>query len=360
MKMNLSTAKFENAHQLGGIRLGTLTNGVKCAWFETGSGLRFLVALDRGGDIVDAHFNEHGLAYLTPNDIKPPSPAYNTAFEWLRSWPGGLLTTCGPETIGGPREQTGGTSGLHGRYSNTPAEVESLVNPDPHSSNHEMLLRLNVRDSRMFGPTFEIRREIRCTLGVPEIRIEDTVTNRSANSASHHWLYHCNPGYPLLDEGARFVYRGRAQYWELPPQTDGSILVPISEKKMNGLKRAVGPLPEHVDSAERGLLVDVKPDRKGLCHIGIINQTLKLGLELEYPAKDLPRMANWQHYGTGCYATALEPFYGSLLGKPHDKSRLANASLGPGKSRTYQLTIRVRAGNRQIDEMLAHDGPVTA
>lgn len=109
------TTRFENALQLGGIRTGSLDNGVRVAWVDTGSGLRFLVALDRGGDIVDAKFNQFNLAYHTPNGIKPPNPACDREFEWLRGWPGGLVTTCGPETIGGPREQIGGTSGLHGR-----------------------------------------------------------------------------------------------------------------------------------------------------------------------------------------------------------------------------------------------------
>ena len=117
------TTRFENALQLGGIRTGLLDNGVRVAWIDTGSGLRFLVALYRGGDIVDAKFNEFNLAYHAPNGIKPPNPAYDREFEWLRGWPGGLVTSCGPETIGGPREQIGGTSGLHGRYSTTASEV---------------------------------------------------------------------------------------------------------------------------------------------------------------------------------------------------------------------------------------------
>lgn len=351
--------KFENNLQLGGIRLGQLDNGVRVAWVDTGSGLRFLVALDRGGDVVDARFNQHGLAYLTPNGIKPPSPSYNSEFEWLRGWPGGLVTTCGPETIGGPRPQTGGTSGLHGRYSNTPAEVESVIDPDPHSGKNEMALHLIIRDSRMFGPTYEIRRKLSCTLGSPEIHIEDTVTNRSDTRAGHHWLYHCNLGYPLLDEGAKLVYRGAAQYWELPPANDGSILPAITERRMNRIKRVPGILPEHAGSAERGLLVNVESDTKGLCHIGLINSKIGVGLEIEYPAKDLPKMANWQHYANGCYVTALEPFYGSLLGKPHDESKMTETSLAPGKSRKYRLTLRVRSGNKELKGFVRHDGEVS-
>src|SRR5262245_9221533 len=119
--MNFDPAKFENPLQLGGIRTGLLDSpGAGGGWptrvalFDTGAGLRFTVALDRGGDIVEASHNQFGLAYLTPNGLRPPSPAYHTGVEWLRGWAGGLVTTCGPEYMGGPRVEDGVQSSLHG------------------------------------------------------------------------------------------------------------------------------------------------------------------------------------------------------------------------------------------------------
>lgn len=51
--------KFELVHQVGGIRTATYdwpdaggAPGCRVAMVNTGSGLRFTVALDRGGDIV--------------------------------------------------------------------------------------------------------------------------------------------------------------------------------------------------------------------------------------------------------------------------------------------------------------------
>src|SRR6187401_69124 len=101
--MKPDLAKFENALQLGGIRTGTLDApgagggcATRVALFDTGSGLRFTVALDRGGDIVDASFGATALAYLSPGGLVPPSPAYHVGAEWLRGWAGGLVTSCGP------------------------------------------------------------------------------------------------------------------------------------------------------------------------------------------------------------------------------------------------------------------------
>ena len=365
--MKPDLAKFENALQLGGIRTGTLDSpgagggcATRVALFDTGAGLRFTVALDRGGDIIDASFNEHALAYLTPNGLLPPSPAYHTGIEWLRGWAGGLVTTCGPEYVGGPREENGVMTSLHGRYSGQPAQIEVLRNPDPHSGRHEMELGLVVRDSRAFGPVFEIRRTIRCTLGVPEIHIEDSVTNRGDTRVAHHWLYHCNLGYPLLDAGARFIYRGKAEYWTIPSPPNQGIVQPLSATAMNKLKRVPDSLTEHAGMGERGLIVDTAAERDGWCRIGLINDKLKLGFEVSYPKKALPRMANWQHYGPrGCYVSGLEPFSGSLLGKARDKHKLAEQFLGPGETRNYQLKLRALLGAKALAELTQCDGPVS-
>jgi hypothetical protein len=362
----LDTEKFDNPLQLGGIRTGTLDSPgagggqpVRVASFDTGGGLRFTVALDRGGDIVDASFNQFALAYLTPNGLLPPSAAYHTGMEWLRGWAGGLVTTCGPEFMGGPREEDGLKTSLHGRYSGQSARVEGLRNPDPHRRLLDMELRLAVRDARMFGPVYEIRRTIRCKLGVPEIRIEDEVTNRGDTRAAHHWLYHCNLGYPLLDRGARFIYRGRAEYWTVPPPPGEDIVQPLPVAAMNKLKRVPDSRREHAGTGERGLIVDTECGRDGWCHVGLLNESLKLGVEISYPKKALPRMANWQHYGPrGSYVSGLEPFSGSLLGSARDKHKLENQFLRPGETRRYALNIRVLNGAKELRELASLDGEV--
>jgi hypothetical protein len=364
--MKFDPAKFDNVHQVGGIRTGTLDcpgagggRSVRAAWFDTGSGLRFTVALDRGGDIVDAAYQQWALAYLTPVGLVPPSHAYHTGMEWLQGWAGGLVTTCGPEYIGGAREENGVKTSLHGRFSNQIAAVDLLQNPDPQRGLYDMELGLLVRDSRWFGPHYEIRRRIRATLGQPAIVIADEVTNRGDTTVPHHWLYHCNFGYPLLDAGTRFIYRGAAEYWVVPPPAGEDIVQPLSAAVMNRLKRVPGPLPEHAGAGERGLIVSVEPERDGQCRIGLINPKLKLGVELSYPSKALPRMANWQHYGPrGSYVSGLEPFSGSLLGSARDGDSLGRQFLEPGETRKYELRIRVVTTNADIRALTAHDGPV--
>ncbi len=362
------TNKFENVHQIGGIRLGTLDAGSgsggggatgpasRVALFNTGAGLRFVVALDRGGDIVDAAFNQYSLAYLSPNGLLPPNHAYNSGTEWLAGWPGGMVTTCGPQHIGGPREEDGVKTSLHGHYSNLPAGLEAIINPDPHHGSYYMALVLHARDSRMFGPVIDIRRRITCRLGLPEFSITDEVTNRGYQRVPHHWLYHVNFGYPLIDQGTRLVYRGKAdQFWDAPRVPDEM----PSAARLDALKNVPGPLKEHAGTGERGTILHVSPDRRGLCHVGAINHKLNLALELEYPAACLPRLANWQHFGPGgSYVTGLEPFAGSLFGKAKDPDPAANQYLQPGESRSYGITLRVRSGAEGVGALAKYDGAV--
>jgi hypothetical protein len=357
-----NAARFENVHQIGGIRTGTLDwpeAGQRVAFVDTGAGLRFTVALDRGGDILEAKQNEHSLAWLSPAGLRAPSHAYHSGVEWVHGWAGGLMTTCGPHYMGGPREEEGVQTSLHGRYSSQPAQIEVLRNPDPQRGEYAMELGLVIRETRMFGPTFEIRRRIRCTLGEPEIAVEDEVTNRGDARVAHHWLYHCNLGYPLLDEGARFIYRGPAEYWIVPPPPGEDIVQPISAPAMNRLKRVPGALAEHAGAGERGVIVETAAARDGLCHIGLVNPRIGLGLEMTYSPKELPRMANWQHYGPrGCYVSGLEPFAGSLLGSKRDRHRLAQPYLEPGEGRRYELRFRVHASKAALRELAGYDGEV--
>ena len=364
-KGSIDVNKFENIHQIGGIQTavmapafgGSTDSGCRVALVNTGSGLRFTVALDRGGDIVDAFYNQHSLTYLSPNGLKPPSHAYHQGFDWIANWPAGLVTTCGPHAIGAPHTEDGLDTGLHGHHSNNPARLDAIVNPDLDKGKTEMMLTMVIRDSRVFGPVFEVRRQIRCVLGEPRITICDEVTNIGDEKVAHNWLYHANVGYPLLDEGAKFIYRGRAEYWPAPEPP----AKPLSDAALNRLKRVEGGMAEHVGFGERGVVVEAKPDRKGLCHVGIINSKLGLGLELEYSPKCLPRVANWQHYSPrGCYVAGIEPFNGSLMGKANDRFRGAEPYLRPGQTKKYELTIKALGCAQDIAALAAHDGKVHA
>jgi hypothetical protein len=332
----MSDALVENALQLGGIRTATLDDpqplggpGCRVALVDTGSGLRFTVALDRGGDIVDAAYNDCPLAFLTPNGLKRPSEAYHDGMDWLRSWAGGLLTTCGPLHIGAPVEGDPHARGLHGHHANTPAAVLSVRNHDPRRDQREMSLELRIRDSRMFGPTVEVRRQIQCTLGEPTIKLSDEVTNLGDEVVPHHWLYHINAGYPLLEPDARLKIPGE----ELLRFGD------LADDPTLDWRQVPGPLDGHRGAGQGVVILKAWAGDQGLAEVRLENPRRKLALVVRFAVEQLPLIAHWRHYGPrGSYVCGIEPFNGLLLeGQPPQE----HWRLEPGESRRYSVQLEV-------------------
>ena len=204
--------KIGNIQQIGGIETSVLDNGSargsRIAWVNTGSGLRYKVAIDRCLDIVDTFFNQHSLTWISHGGLTAPRPDANSGLEWLYSFAGGLVTTCGLTHVGGPESDETEVRGLHGRISNILAAVESIVQPDPASGNMDMSITAVIKESSVFGPHLELRRTITSTLGEPVIKICDEVINRGNTPCPHMLLYHCNFGWPLVDEATEIIYKG--------------------------------------------------------------------------------------------------------------------------------------------------------
>src|SRR5438105_15682228 len=98
--------KFVHPAQAGGIERYVLDDGagrgVRALCVNTGGGLRYRVLVDRGLDIDQAFFNQHSLAFLTHKGPTAPNLALDRGIDWLKSFPGGLLTSCGPMNVGAP------------------------------------------------------------------------------------------------------------------------------------------------------------------------------------------------------------------------------------------------------------------
>src|SRR5690606_39411565 len=98
--------KISNPSQMGGIETYVIDNGpgrgTRIAWINTGSGFRYKVVIDRGLDIADAFYNQYNLSWISHLGITPPQPFSAKGIDWLRTFGGGLLTTCGLSHVGGP------------------------------------------------------------------------------------------------------------------------------------------------------------------------------------------------------------------------------------------------------------------
>jgi hypothetical protein len=341
--------KIANPAQIGGIETAVLDNGIgrgtRIAWINTGTGLRYKVVLDRAMDIADAFYNQHSLAWLSPLGISPPQPFSHRGIDWLRTFGGGLLTTCGLSHIGGPEADENGERGLHGLVSNIPAEIESIIQPDPARGQLEMRITGRIKQSQIFGPNLELRRTISGTLGQAVIRIHDEVINRGNTTAPHMLLYHFNFGWPLVDAGTDLLWQGPSLSRDGDPQN--RIFRPSHD-----FHKVPPPLPEHLGSGEDAAFIDITADAAGQCSCGLHNAALGLAVALRFSKAQLPWLTNWQHWGAGEYVTGLEPGTNPPIGQARAREENQLLYLVPGQSRHYELEIEVLTNPRRIQDFL--------
>jgi galactose mutarotase-like enzyme len=328
--------KISNHAQIGGIETSVIDNGLgrgtRIAWVNTGSGLRYKLVLDRAMDIADAFYNQHSLAWISHAGITAPNPAANGGLEWLKTFGGGLLTTCGLTHVGGPETDEYGTRGLHGRISNLPAEIESIIQPDPVAGKLDMSITAKITQSTVFGPHLELKRTISSTLGQADLRIHDEITNRGNTPAPHMMLYHCNFGWPLVDTGTDIIWKGKRQSCD--SDMDRSIF-----NNDNEFRKCPAPLDTHAGVGEACAFIDTAADSNGLCQCGLHNAKLGLTFELRFNKEQLPWLTNWQHWGKGEYVTALEPGTNPPVGQAKARQQNELMHIAPGQSVQYDLEM---------------------
>jgi galactose mutarotase-like enzyme len=346
--MNLSDKakwkhKLSNPQQLGGIETSVIDNGagrgVRIAWINTGTGLRYKLVLDRGMDILDAFFNENSLAWISHAGMTSPQPFSNQGIDWLRTFGGGLLTTCGLSNAGPPNTDDSGSRGLHGNYSNIPAELISIRQPDIFTQDLNFEVVARVRETTTFGPSLEMIRTVSGEIGSSEIRIKDQVTNRGNAPAPHMILYHINCGWPLIDEDTRIIWKGEKK----PKPSDANN---TDFNKTHEFTRSAPPMDEHAGFGEDVAFIDPDTDGVGQVTCGYANDELGLALKISFAKAQMPWLINWQHWGKNEYVTALEPATHPPIGQAAAKENGTLIMLEPGESRTYDLKLEVLTGDK--------------
>lgn len=341
--------KISNIAQLGGIETAVLDNGAgrgtRIAWINTGSGLRYKVVIDRAMDIADAFYNQHSLAWLSHSGITSPERFSNQGTDWLKTFGGGLLTTCGLTHVGGPETDSFGARGLHDQVSNLPAEIESIIQPDPAAGKMDMSITGKIRQTQVLGPSLELRRTISARLGKAGIRIHDEVLNKGNLPAPHMLLYHFNFGWPLVDEGTDILWEGE---WQ--PRAEG-----IHKRIFRDdypFRKCSPPIEDHAGNGEAVAFIDALPDNNGQCMCGLYNSNIGIALSMKYQKKQLPWLTNWQHWGKGEYVTGIEPGTNPPIGQAQARENNELIFLQPAEARLYDIDIEVLENDVEINQLL--------
>jgi hypothetical protein len=330
-----------NIAQLGGTRHYTLAEGrgkgTAAIDVRTGSGLQFVVVPDRGLDITQAAFKGLNLAYLTPTGEAHPAFYEPAGWGWLRTFAGGLVTTCGLTCIGAPGEDQGEQLGLHGRYANSPA-ARVCDRSGWDGDTYRIEITGIVEEATLFGDKLRLSRTIETHLGATYLKLIDEVENFGFKPSPFTLLYHVNVGYPLLDAPTELVLAAD----ETEPYDDHSA------RHMNDMFRFGDPEPGFV---EQNFLHRMRPGDDGLARAAMINRELAggLGLYLEFSAATLPYLNEWKMLGEGDYVVGVEPCNAPCANRAVLRERGVLPMLEPGEARRMETKIGILEGPEEID-----------
>src|SRR6516162_5956841 len=205
--------------QVAGVRLVTigdgLGRGVRVLEFRTGTGFAFDVLVDRSFDVGRCELGGRPLSWLSGAGVVGPWYYEPDEWGWFRAWGGGMVVTCGLDHTLVPGEDTADhfnqphirktvPYGLHGRVGGLPAR---LVGYGERWDGDECILWAEgeVLQAAVFGEHLLLRRRVEAHLGGSSLTIHDVVENVGYDPTPHMILYHCNYGFPVVDEGAELL-----------------------------------------------------------------------------------------------------------------------------------------------------------
>jgi hypothetical protein len=258
-----------------------------------------------------------------------------------------LLVTCGLDHVLSPCEAPADNYGhpgrlsvrhsLHGRISTIPARLTGYG--ETWSSDRCVLWAEGVvQQSAVFGEDLHLLRRIEADVGGNAIRISDRVVNHGFRRTPHMYFYHFNVGYPLLDEGSRFVAPIRSVVWAAHDGGD-------YRAQEVGYRTASAPRPEFREQVWEH---ELGADAEGNAAVAVVNDRLGFGLEIVTRIGQLPCLYQWQHFQAGQYALGVEPSTHHVLGDLAARERGEMIWLEHDVFREYDVALRVLDGPEQI------------
>jgi uncharacterized protein DUF4432 len=328
---------------------GGRASGVRALEVNGGDGFRFTALPDRCLDIVSLEYRGVPVVWRSRNGIVSPAYFNPHGSEWLRSFAGGLFTTCGLRQVGQPCEDDGEELGLHGRIGNTPTEDMSITETW-EGDDYVLTVSGTMRETKVFSEDLRLTRIISTRIGERAIVLRDRVENRGSTSSPFMLLYHVNTGFPLLDEHARLIVADR----EVQPKDEHS-RAHLAECKTYG--------PPDPTWFEHNFWHDVQPDAQGICAAAIVNERLNLpfgqglGLALHWRRNQLWNLIQWKQLGVGDYVAAIEPANCHTLGRRAERELGTLEYLAPGEVRDFEVTFTILVG---MDELQAFESSLPA
>lgn len=325
--------------QVAGIRDVEFTAGRAAGLraYEIKNGPLFLRVLkDRNLDIEELSYEGIGFNFLAKTGLLAPgAPDVSSGSAAQRSIMGGFLFTAGLDNICAPCRSGDREYLMHGRIRSAPAD---LLGAEAcwKDGTYRLSVRGESREAELFGENLVLRRRIETVYGTRTFILRDEIENQALRPEPFLILYHINFGYPLLDAGTELL---------LPSLR--------TEPRDEAAKAHLGTwyvMPAPADNAPESVFLHTLASRPdGTTMACVVNETLGLGLRLEFSIRDLPYFMQWQSTASGDYALGLEPANASVFGRAYHEERGELAVLEPLETQTKELRFTILDGSAEID-----------
>jgi len=290
-------------------------DGMRMLYVRNGKGLEFWVSVDRCADISKLALRGDNFGYFAPCGYVSPKYYDDKGAGFLKSFTAGFFTTCGLTAVGTPCTDNGEELPLHGTISNTPCE--NIAHWIAEDGIH---IKAIVRDAAIFAHQLILEREYIVSLNKNEIYMCDRVKNVGPSESPLEILYHCNMGYPLLDENAEISI----------PSTEIVARNDYAKKGITDCLKVEKPQKDYEEMCFYHTL-------HGQTEVSIFNPKIKKGLKISYDTNELGYFTQWKMMGEYDYVMGLEP--GNCLpdGRNVMREKGKLEFLAPGEEKVIHL-----------------------
>ena len=335
--MNQQTlSKVGHNSQLYGAEVHRLCDGraegMKVVVLRNGRGLTATLAADRCLDPMRLEYKGDNLGFFSPAGWA--APQYYQPEEFLRNFTAGFMTTCGLESVGSDCEDQGERTVVHGRISNTPAQE---LNVHTDYSGHQPAVQVSGRmdEAVIFGGKLQLERTVTMPSDDNLLCFHDRVTNLGGEERPLMLLYHCNMGYPLLDEGVELL---------LPTLE----VIPRDPRAAEGTSEyAQIPAPE-AGFAEQCYYHRLGAAAQGISCAGIYNPRIGKGVLLSFDTAELDQFTQWKMTGVRDYVLGLEPGNCRVEGRAKCREEGILKTIRPGETVEFHLNIQILDGEGDL------------
>lgn len=310
--------------------------GIAC---KNGAGLTFTILPDRCMDIAWAEYQGMPFGYMSKSEVCSPEYFVEDGDKgFSNNFHAGLLTTSGLSNVGSSNVDLNKAYGLHGTVGNLPAKEVGIVK-QWEEDEYVMSARGKIAQSRFYGEAFELRREIRVSMGDDRICICDEVENIGFCEEPFMLLYHMNFGFPFLSEDSLLFF-------------NNSQVLPRTEEAKKGISQYEQILPPTSGFIEQCFYHNFEAKEDGYIFTGLFHPGLGtegLGVYLKYQKSQLPYFCQWKMTGEQEYVMGLIPATWYAEGRHEARKRQELIMLQPGESRRYELEIGILHGKKEFE-----------